>query len=141
MIATIRAFLGPAGLVDVGYQFFTQNTPAGSRVTTGIVDEGQGWYSASSVTLAGDQVRWDSTGTPNASAREDLWERFMLQAIVDNASSSAMINILAIVTQINSMLQSKQSPRGGICEETVVADEFQNGDIVRNSLITERTPR
>ena len=80
-MSTIRAYLAVAGLTDVGFRFYTQNTAAGARVTAGIVDEGDGWYSAAGVTLAGDHVRWDSTGTAAAVAREDLALRLAIAAI------------------------------------------------------------
>ncbi len=85
---TIRAYLGTAGLTDVGYRFYTQTTAAGSRQTSGIVDEGDGWYSTAGVTLAGDHVRWDSTGTADAIAREDLSQRILLKTNLDAAIST-----------------------------------------------------
>lgn len=72
-MSTIRAYLGVAGLLDVGYRFYLQNTAESARVSTGIVDEGEGWYSATGVILLGDHVRWDSTGTPAAAARENVY--------------------------------------------------------------------
>lgn len=80
-MSTIRAYLGVSGLGDVGYQFYTQNTGIGSRVTAGVTDEGGGWYSVAGVTLQGDHVRWDSTGTPTAVAREDLAVRLLLESM------------------------------------------------------------
>ena len=78
-MSTLRAYLGTAGLLDVGLQFYTQNTAEGARITSSIVDEGAGWYSRSGLTLVGDHVRWDSTGTPDAAAREDLAVRISIQ--------------------------------------------------------------
>jgi len=80
-VSTLRAYLGTAGLIDVGLRFYLQNTAQGARISTSIVDEGEGWYSRSGLTLAGDHVRWDSTGTPDAAAREDLAVRIALEAI------------------------------------------------------------
>lgn len=80
-MSTIRAYLGTSGLTDTGYRFYTQNTAAAARVTTGIVDEGEGWYSAAGITLLGDHVRWDSTGTADAVAREDLAIRKALESM------------------------------------------------------------
>lgn len=71
-MATIRAYLGVDSLTDVGYQFYSTTLPLGSRVTAGVTSEGDGWYSATGVTLAGDNLRWNSTGTPDAKAREDI---------------------------------------------------------------------
>ncbi len=71
-MSTLRAYLGVAGLTDVGYRLYARNTALAARSTTDILDEGAGWYSAGGVTLAGDNVRWDSTGTPAAVAREDI---------------------------------------------------------------------
>jgi hypothetical protein len=89
---TIRTYLGVAGLTDVGYQFFLQNTSQGARQTAGILDEGDGWYSVTGVTLLGDNVRWNSTGTPTAIAREDLFIRLSLAADVwDEPASSHLV--------------------------------------------------
>lgn len=81
-MATIRTYLSVTGLTDVGYQFYTQNTSAGARSTAGVIEEGDGWYSASGVTLVGDNLRWDSTGTPAAIAREDLTVRNLVLTFV-----------------------------------------------------------
>jgi hypothetical protein len=81
-MSTLRAYLGTAGLLDVGLRFYTQNTPEGARITTSIVDEGDGWYSRGGLTLVGDHVRWDSTGTPDAAAREDLALRIGMETLL-----------------------------------------------------------
>lgn len=80
LTGTIRANLGTAGLTDVGYRFYSQNTPETARISTGIVDETDGWYSAAGITLKGDNVRWDSLSDPSAAAREDLTQRYLLIA-------------------------------------------------------------
>ncbi len=85
-MSTLRAYLGVAGLLDVGYRLYTRNTPLAARSTTDILDEGEGWYSAGSVTLAGDNVRWDSTGTPSVTAREDLGMRIAMETLTGNTS-------------------------------------------------------
>ena len=42
----LTAYLSIAGLADVGYRFYNVDESAnGSRITAGIVDAGQGWYS------------------------------------------------------------------------------------------------
>ena len=68
----ISAYLGVSGLSDVGYQFYTSTKAvSGSRITAGVVDAGAGWYSADATLPANSiSVRWNSTGTPTAIARE-----------------------------------------------------------------------
>lgn len=87
-MATIRAYLITAGLTDVGYQFYTQNSPIGSRTQTGVVDEGDGYYSVSGVTLQGDHVRWDSTGTSSAKAREDITLSVTAETVATNLDAT-----------------------------------------------------
>jgi hypothetical protein len=68
----MSAYLGVAGLGDVGYQFYTvAEAASGSRITAGITDAGNGWYSADG-TLPSNaaSVRWNSSGTTTAIARE-----------------------------------------------------------------------
>jgi hypothetical protein len=91
---TIRADLGTAGLSDVGYRFYLQNTAVAARQTANIVDEGAGWYSVSGITLQGDNVRWDSTGTPSATAREDLVLRTVIEANADTAGTTTLLSLL-----------------------------------------------
>jgi hypothetical protein len=68
----ISAYLGVPGLVDVGYRFYNPNeTVNGSRITAGIVDAADGWYSADATFPSGiSSVRWDSSGQPQIVARE-----------------------------------------------------------------------
>lgn len=81
-MSLLRVFLpGFPSLTDLGYQFYTQNTPIGSRTETGVTNEGDGYYSVDGVTLQGDHVRWDSTGTAEAKARETLAQRIGVEAI------------------------------------------------------------
>lgn len=85
-MSTLRAYLGTSGLLDVGYRRYLRNTAYETRQTAGILDEGDGWYSVAGLTLAGmaasfDQVRWDSTGTAEAVAREDLSLRILLETV------------------------------------------------------------
>jgi hypothetical protein len=72
----ISTYLGVAGLVDVGYRFYTTAEVAvAARVTAGIVDAGNGWYSAdATIPGTGASVRWDSTGTATAIAREYFYD-------------------------------------------------------------------
>jgi hypothetical protein len=70
---TLSAYLKIAGLGDVGYRFYNANESAnGSRITSGVIDAGGGWYSAANVNVPVNvaSVRWDSAGTPSALARE-----------------------------------------------------------------------
>ena len=70
---TLTAYLGIAGLGDVGYRFYNANeTPNSLRITVGILDAGDGWYSVgcSVVPAAAASVRWDSSGNPTYLARE-----------------------------------------------------------------------
>ena len=68
----ISAYLGVAGLSDLGYQFFdSAEAASGSRITAGIVNAGDGWYSASATIPSNSiSVRWNSSGSPGIVARE-----------------------------------------------------------------------
>jgi hypothetical protein len=68
----ISSYLGVTGLIDVGYQFYGVNEASiGARVTSGILDAGDGWYSApATVPAAAASVRWNSSGQPQIVARE-----------------------------------------------------------------------
>lgn len=68
----LAAYLGVAGLSDVGYRYYdVAEAAVGSRVTAGVVDAGGGWYTASATIASGAvSVRWDSTGNASAIARE-----------------------------------------------------------------------
>lgn len=68
----ISAYLATSGLTDIGYQFYNPNETAnGSRITAGVVDAGDGWYSADATFSAGvASVRWNSAGTASVIARE-----------------------------------------------------------------------
>lgn len=78
------AYLGVAGLVDVGYRFYgAADTALAARQTSGIVNAGDGWYSVQATPPTGFvSVRWDSTGTPAAKAREYFYGAAS-QAVVD----------------------------------------------------------
>jgi hypothetical protein len=82
----LSAYLGAASLSGVGYQFYNANeTVNGSRITAGITDAGGGWYSVDTTIPAGAvSIRWDSTGTPSAVAREyflseQVWGKTMTE--------------------------------------------------------------
>lgn len=69
----LAAYLGIAGLNDVGYQFFNSDeSPNGSRFTAGVVDAGDGWYSVVNAIIPTNaaSVRWDSFANPTLLARE-----------------------------------------------------------------------
>lgn len=92
-MSTLRAYLGTAGLTDVGYRLYTRNTPVAARSTTDILDEGDGWYSAGTVTLAGDNVRWDSISDATAIAREDLTILIFLTTLSGITITSGKVDV------------------------------------------------
>lgn len=106
-MSTLRAYLGSPGLTDVGYRFYTQNTPVAARQTTGILDEGDGWYSVAGVTLAGDHVRWDAPAIEEppelaqeeALAREDLALRLAIAALAPSSGSGTGANIVTVTVK------------------------------------------
>jgi hypothetical protein len=71
-MSIISAYLGTAGLSDVGYRFYNGNETAnGVRIAAGVVDAGDGWYSADATFPSGiASVRWNSAGQPLIIARE-----------------------------------------------------------------------
>ena len=85
----ISAYLGLAGLTDAGYQFRNPDESAnGSRITAGVVDAGDGWYSADATFPGGvTSVRWNSAGQPQIIARE----YFPATATVDNTAIAAAV--------------------------------------------------
>lgn len=117
-MSTIRADLGVAGLLDVGYRFYDQTTASGPRVSAGILDEGDGWYSATGV-LAGDHVRWDSTGTPLAKAREDLTMRLKVELLTTDVPLAAtrlltMLTLDGAVYQLTANALELAPASGGV---------------------------
>jgi hypothetical protein len=86
----ISAYLGTAGLLDVGYQFRNADESAnGARVTAGIVDAADGWYSTVTTIPGGAaSVRWNSAGTAAAKAREYF------------SVASATVDVLAIADAV-----------------------------------------
>lgn len=75
-MSLLSAYVGVSGLVDMGYRFYNvDETVNGSRITAGIVDGGNGWYSVNATIPGGaTSVRWDSTGTATAIAREYFYD-------------------------------------------------------------------
>ena len=97
----ISAYLGVAGLVDVGYRFYTATeTAVAVRVTAGITDAGDGWYSADvTIPATTASVRWDSTGTASAKAREyfvheQVWGKTMAEATGAPAVTASVLAAL-----------------------------------------------
>ena len=106
---TISAYLGVAGLLDVGYRFYTSTEAAVAvRVTAGITDSGDGWYSAS-VTLPATSasVRWDSTGTTDAKARE-YWPDPWGHPVADGYPSGTAGYVLG--TNLDTTISSRATP-------------------------------
>lgn len=98
--------LGQAGLNDVGYRFYTQNAPEAARVTDGVLDEGQGWYSASGVNLLGDHVRWDSAGDATIFGREDLQLRIAVANLAASTGAGAFIINFLVLDQDNNPIEN-----------------------------------
>jgi hypothetical protein len=75
-MSLLSAYVGVSGLADMGYRFYNvDETVNGARITAGIVDGGNGWYSVNATIPGGaTSVRWDSTGTPTAIAREYFYD-------------------------------------------------------------------
>lgn len=97
----ISAFLGVAGLGDVGYRFYTSAEAAvAARVTAGITDSGDGWYSADvAIPATAASVRWDSTGTAEARARdyfvhEQVWGKTMTELAAAPAVTASVLSAL-----------------------------------------------
>ena len=112
-MATIRAYLGTASLTDVGYQFYTQTTPIGSRTETGVTDEGEGYYSVTGVTLQGDHVRWDSTGTSSAKARADVNLSIAAETVQTNLDAAISSRSTVTTAQVNTEVDTALMDYGG----------------------------
>lgn len=108
------AYLGVVGLVDVGYRFYGMaDTALAARQTTGIVDAGDGWYSAQATPPAGyASVRWDSTGTPAAKAREYFYGASP-QVIVDlvNTHTGTGSGAYAVTVTVNDGVSPLENAR------------------------------
>jgi hypothetical protein len=107
----ISAYLGVAGLVDVGYRFYTTAEVAvAGRITTGIIDAGDGWYSVdATIPATGNSVRWDSTGTTEAKAREylDLFNDPWTKAVPDGYAAGTAGKILG--DNLNTTVSSRST--------------------------------
>lgn len=94
----LSAYLGVSGLLDVGYRFYTSAEVAvAARITSGIVDAGDGWYSVdATIPATGNSVRWDSTGTVDARAREylDLYNDPWAKVVPNGYAAGTAGNIL-----------------------------------------------
>lgn len=105
---TFSAYLGTAGLLDVGYAFYdSADVIIGSRTTSGVVDAGSGWYSVSATAGAtAVSIRWDSTGTPTAIAREYFNGAPLAANIIQvagyTAAASAGVTFPATVSSLTS---------------------------------------
>ena len=108
----LSAYLGVSGLADVGYRFYTSAEAAvAARITAGIVDAGDGWYSAdATIPATGVSVRWDSTGTTDAKAREyidnlsDPWTR-----VVPNGYAAGTAGKV-LGDNLNATISSRATP-------------------------------
>ena len=112
---TISSLLGTSGLTDVGYRWYDSSEVAvGARVTSGIVDGGEGWYTAGSASRPTNavSVRWDSTGTPAANAREyfDLTNvgsgAYAITVTVTDGTSPLQTAIVRVTNGITSIAQT-----------------------------------
>ena len=106
----IAAYLGVAGLVDVGYRFYTSTeTAVAARVTAGIADAGIGWYSVdATIPTTAASVRWDSTGTPAAVAREYLDIDPWTLAVPNGYAAGTAGNVLG--NNLNATVSSRAAP-------------------------------
>lgn len=108
MAYTFSAYLGAAGLTDVGYAFYdSTDTIIGARTTSGVVDAGSGWYSVSATAGAtAVSIRWNSTGTPTAIAREYFngapFAANIIQVAGYTAAASAGVTFPATVSSLTS---------------------------------------
>jgi hypothetical protein len=98
-MSVFSAYLGVAGLLDVGYQFHdAAEAGIATRVTIGVRDAGQGWYSVD-VVMPGNavSVRWDSAGNPNLIAREYFAP---VAAVVDTPGTTTLLSRIGSVLTI-----------------------------------------
>lgn len=130
-MSTLRAYLGTPGLTDVGLRFYLQNTAQGARISTSIVDEGEGWYSRSGLTLAGDHVRWDGDfdpsppNLPRVAAREDLALRIAAES-GGNAPSLDQISARIIADHGAGSYVALSGGSGAYLVTVTVTDEDDN---------------
>lgn len=111
----ISSYLGVAGLSDIGYRFYTSaEAPVATRITTGIVDAGDGWYSVdATIPATGNSVRWDSTGTAEAKAREylDLFNDPWTKAVPNGYAAGTAGKILG--DNLDAKISTRSTYAGG----------------------------
>jgi hypothetical protein len=111
-MSVISAYLGVSGLIDVGYRFYTSaEAPVAARITTGIVDAGDGWYSVdATIPATGNSVRWDSTGTTDAVAREylDLFNDPWTKAVPNGYAAGTAGKVLG--DNLDAKISSRLAP-------------------------------
>ena len=98
--------------MDVGYRFHCTETAVAARVTAGITDAGDGWYSAdATIPATTASVRWDSTGTADAKAREyfiheQVWGKTMTEA---SGAPAVTATVLAALQWVFLLSRNKNS--------------------------------
>lgn len=120
-MSKITAYLGTPDLTDVGYRFYDLGTPTGPRVTAGIIDTGEGWYEAEA-TLAGNVVRWDSTGTADAIAREDISLRRLVEALSIETGSGAFEITVTVTDGTDPLENARVRISDGVTPITQLTD-------------------
>ena len=133
----ITAYLGVAGLSDVGYQFFTSaEASSGSRITAGIVDAGSGWYSADATIPSNSiSVRWNSAANATIVARE--YYRCMGDPLVMDVPDSYPAGSAGKLLADN--LDAKVSTRSTQTSVDTV-DDFLDTEIVAIKTKTDNLP-
>jgi len=104
-MAFLSAYVGTSGLADMGYAFYTNaEVIIGSRVTSGIVDASDGWYSTNAATIPSNaqSVRWNSTGTTSAIAREYFYD----QGAASSVWAQPMTELSSVPAVTGTMLQA-----------------------------------
>lgn len=94
----LTAFLGTPGLADVGLRFYdAAEAPLGGRITAGILDAGEGWYTAElALPVGAVSVRWNSISDTKAKAREYLEQSVQLAAIEAKTALIQSGNVTAV---------------------------------------------
>jgi hypothetical protein len=140
----ISAYLQVAGLTDVGYRFYNPNETAnGSRITAGVVDAGDGWYSADATFPSGiSSVRWNSVLQPQIVARE-----YFGVTVDNNAIAAAVWQVLTsgfttagtvgklVADNLNATVSSRATQTS---VDTV--DDFLDTEIAAIKLKTDNLP-
>lgn len=128
----ISAYLGVAGLAGVGYQFYNADESVnGARITAGIVDSSQGYYSVANATLPLNavSVRWDSTSDATAYARE----YFAATNIVPPLDSPGVTTLLARIASVLTITGGKVDVNGPV---TVSANNDKTGYALTSAQVT-----